>query len=124
MDIWRKIQIAAVVLTVIAIVLTIVAVYYPSAVYCAMWAWSIALWSIMFLGPMPVINRNRSKSKIARELMFFVAVFIAISIYIWLKDVYPETHGFSQGVLVYSVVYLIVGLAFAAWLKLEEKKNR
>ena len=124
MDIWRKIQIAAVVLTVIAIVLTIVAVYYPSAVYCAMWAWSIALWSIMFLGPMPVINRNRSKSKFARELMFFVAVFIAISIYIWLKDVYPETHGFSQGVLVYSVVYLIVGLAFAAWLKLKEKKNR
>ena len=124
MDIWRKIQIAAVVLTVIAIALTIVAVYYPSAVYCAMWAWSIALWSIMFLGPMPVINRNRSKSKIARELMFFVAVFIAISIYIWLKDVYPETHGFSQGVLVYSVVYLIVGLAFAVWLKLKEKKNR
>ena len=124
MDIWRKIQIAAVVLTVIAIALTIVAVYYPSSVYCSMCALSISLWSIMFLGQMHVINRNRSKSKFARELMFFVAVFIAISIYIWLKDVYPETHGFSQGVLVYSVVYLIVGLAFAVWLKLKEKKNR
>ena len=117
-------HIAAGVLTAIAIVLTVVAVYYPSAVYCAMWAWSIALWLIMFLGPMPIINRNRSKSKFARGLMFFVAVFIAISINSWLQELWPATHGFSRGVLVYSVVYLIVGLAFAAWLKLKEKKNR
>ena len=124
MEIWRKMHIAAGVLTAIAIVLTVVAVYYPSAVYCAMWAWSIALWLIMFLGPMPIINRNRSKSKFARGLMFFVAVFIAISINSWLQELWPATHGFSRGVLVYSVVYLIVGLAFAAWLKLKEKKNR
>ena len=124
MEIWRKMQTTAVVFAAVAVVLSVAAFYLPGVVYWAMWAWSIALWLIMFLGPMPIINRNRSKSKIARGLMFFVAVFIAISINTWLQELWPATHGFSRGVLVYSVVYLIVALVFAGWLKLKEKKNK
>ncbi len=124
MDIWRKIQIAAVVLTVIAIVLTIVAVYYPSAVYWAMWAWTVTLWFVLFLGPMPVIERNKKDNQIALALFFLAAVFGAVSINTWLQELWPATHGFSRGVLVYSVVYLIVALVFAGWLKLKEKKNK
>lgn len=124
MEVWRKMHIAAGVLTAIAIVLTVVAVYYPSAVYCAMWAWSIALWLIMFLGPMPVIERNKKDNQIALALFFLAAVSGAVSINTWLQELWPATHGFSRGVLVYSVVYLIVALVFAGWLKLKEKKNK
>ena len=123
MEIWRKIQITAGVFAAVAVGLTVMAFYLPSAVYWAMWLWSFTLWLLMFLGPMPVIERNKSKSKFTRELSFFVAVFIAISINTWLEELWPATHGFSRGVLVYSVTYLVTAYVFAGWLKLKENKE-
>ena len=124
MEIWRKMQITAVVFAAVAVVLSVAAFYLPGVVYWAMWAWSIALWLIMFLGPMPVIERNKKDNQIALALFFLAAVFGAVSINTWLQELWPATHGFSRGVLVYSVVYLIVALVFAGWLKLKEKKNK
>ena len=123
MEIWRKIQIANVVLALVAVVLTVVAFGQPSFVNAAMWAWSITLWVFMFLVPMPVIERNKKDNQIALALVFFVTVAFAVAINTWLKDYCPETDGFSRGVLIYSVVYTICALLFAAWLKMKEKKR-
>ena len=122
MGIWRKLQIANVVLTVVAIVLSVAALSFPNVVYWAMWAWSLALWMFLFLGPMPVIERNRREHPVAMALSFLVSVLVAVSINTWLQEQWPETHGFSRGVLVYSVAYVVVALVLAGWLKL--KKNR
>ena len=122
MEIWRKIQIATGVFVVVAVVLTVTAFYLPSVVYWAMWAWSLTLWFLMFLGPMPVIERNKRNNQVALALFFLLAVLGAVSINTWLQVECPATHGFSRGVLVYSVAYLIVALVFAGWLKLKEKK--
>ena len=123
MEIWRKIQSANVVLAVVAVVLTVASCYAPNMVYAAMWAWSFALWVFMFLVPMPVIERNKKDNQIALALVFFVTVAFAVAINTWLKDYCPETDGFSRGVLIYSVVYTICALLFAAWLKMKEKKR-
>lgn len=122
MEIWRKLQIANVVLTVVAIVLSVAALSFPNVVYWAMWAWSLALWMFLFLGPMPVIERNKREHSVVLALSFLVAVLVAVSINTWLQEQYPATHGFSRGVLVYSVAYVVVALVLAVWLKL--KKNR
>ena len=122
MEIWRKLQIANVVLTVVAIVLSVAALSFPNVVYWAMWAWSLALWMFLFLGPMPVIERNKREHSVAMALSFLVSVLVAVSINTWLQEQYPATHGFSRGVLVYAVAYVVVALVLAGWLKL--KKNR
>ena len=122
MDIWRKLQIANVVLVVVAVVLSVAALYATNVIYWAMWAWSLALWVFLFLGPMPIIERNKREHPVAIALSFLVAVLVAVSINTWLQELCPATHGFSRGVLVYSVAYVVVALALAGWLKL--KKNR
>ena len=122
MDIWRKLQIANVVLAVVAVVLSVAALYATNVIYWAMWAWSLALWMFLFLGPMPIIERNKREHPVAMALSFLVAVLVAVSINTWLQELCPATHGFSRGVLVYSVAYVVVVLVFAGWLKL--KKNR
>ena len=122
MDIWRKLQIATVVMAVVAVVLSVAALYATNVVYWAMWAWSLALWMFLFLGPMPVVERNRREHPVAMALSFLVAVLVAVSINTCLQEQWPETHGFSRGVLVYSVAYVVLALVFAGWLKL--KKNR
>ena len=122
MDIWRKLQIANVVMAVVAVVLSVAALYATNVVYWAMWAWSLALWMFLFLGPMPVIERNKREHPVAMALSFLVAVLVAVSINTWLQVQWPETHGFSRGVLVYSVAYVVLALVLAGWLKL--KKNR
>ena len=124
MEIWRKMQITAVAFAAVAVALSVAAFYLPGIVYWAMWAWTITLWFVLFLGPMPVIERNKKDNQIALALFFLAAVFGAVSINTWLQELWPATHGFSRGVLVYSVVYLIVALVFAGWLKLKEKKNK
>lgn len=123
MEIWRKIQIANVILAVVAIALSVVAIYVPSVVYWAMWAWSFTLWIFMFLVPMPVIERNKKSNQLALALAFLFSVMLAVTVNTWLQTSCPATHGFSRGVLVYSVAYTIVALLFAAWLKIKEKKK-
>ena len=124
MEIWRKIQIAAGVFAMVAVALTIATLNFPNLVYWAMWAWTIVLWLMLFLGPMPVVERNRKNHQIAMALFFLLAVLVAVSTNTWLQGQWPAAHGFSRGVLVYSTVYYVVALVFAAWLKLKEKKNK
>ncbi len=124
MEIWRKIQITTGVFAVVAVAMTIAAFYFPNAVYWAMWAWSVTLWFVLFLGPMPIIERNKKDNQIALALFFLAAVFGAVSINTWLQIEWPKTHGFSRGVMVYSAFYLVAAYVFAGWLKLKEKKNK
>ncbi len=123
MEIWRKIQITAGVFAAVAVAMTIATLNFPNLVYWTMWAWTIVLWFVLFLGPMPVIERNKKNNQIALALFFLTAVFGAVSINTWLQVEWPETHGFSRGVLVYSAFYLIAAYLLAGWLKLKEKKN-
>ena len=124
MEIWRKIQIVAGVFAMVAVALTVATLNFPNLVYWTMWAWTIVLWLMLFLGPMPVVERNRKNHQIAMALFFLLAVLVAVSANTWLQGQWPSTHGFSRGVLVYSAVYYVVALVFAAWLKLKEKKNK
>ena len=124
MEIWRKIQIAAGVFAVVAVALTVATLNFPNLVYWTMWVWTIVLWLMLFLGPMPVVERNKKNHQIAMALFFLLAVSVAVSVNTWLQGLWPATHGFSRGVLVYSAVYYVVALVFAAWLKLKEKKNK
>ena len=117
MEIWRKIQIANVVLALVAVVLTV-----AGFATAAMWAWSITLWVFMFLVPMPVIERNKAKNRFANGVMTFLAILAAISVFIWFRD-NKGVDSFSSGVLIYTVVYTAFALLFAAWLKIKEKKK-
>ena len=117
MEIWRKIQIANVVLALVAVVLTV-----AGFATAAMWAWSITLWVFMFLVPMPVIERNKAKNRFANGVMTFLAILAAISVFIWFRD-NKGVDSFSSGVLIYTVVYTVFALLFAAWLKMKEKKK-
>jgi len=56
-------------------------------------------------------------------LSFFVSVCLAVDANTLLQEQYPATHGFSRGVLVYSLAYLVVSLLLAGWLKIKEKKK-
>ena len=58
MEIWRKMQIANVVLALVAVALTV-----AGCATAAMWSWSITLWVFMFLVPMPVIERNKKDNQ-------------------------------------------------------------
>ena len=124
MEIWRKIQISAGALAVVAVAMTVATVYFPNIVYWAMWVWSITLWLVLFLGPMPVIERNKNDNKILYSLSFFVSVCLAVDANTLLQEQCPATHGFSRGVMVYSAFYLVAAYVFAAWLKMKEKKNK
>ena len=123
MEVWRKIQIATAVFAVVAVAMTVATVYFPNIVYLAMWMWTFTLWQIQFLVPMPVIERNKNDNKILYSLSFFVSVFLAVDANTLLQEQCPATHGFSRGVLVYSLAYLVVSLLLAGWLKIKEKKK-
>ena len=116
-------QTTAVVFAAVAVVLSVAAFYLPGVVYWAMWAWTVTLWFVLFLGPMPVIERNKNDNKILYSLSFFVSVFLAVDANTLLQEQCPATHGFSRGVLVYSLAYLVVSLLLAGWLKIKEKKK-
>ena len=124
MEIWRKIQIATGVFAVVAVALTVATLNFPNLVYWTMWAWTIVLWLMLFLGPMPVVERNRKNHQIAMALFFLLAVLVAVSVNTWLQGEWPATHGFSRAMLVYTAAYFVVALVFAAWLKIKEKKNK
>ncbi len=123
MDIWRIFQIVAGIFATVATALTVVAFYFPATVYLAMWMWTFTLWQIQFLVSMPVIERNKNDNKILYSLSFFVSVCLAVDANTLLQEQYPATHGFSRGVLVYSLAYLVVSLLLAGWLKIKEKKK-
>ena len=124
MDIWRKFQIATGVCAAVAVALTVATLNLHNLVYWTMWAWTITLWFLLSLWPMPVIERNKKNHQIAMALFFLLAVLVAVSANTWLQGQWPATHGFSRGVMVYSTAYYVVALVFAAWLKLKEKKNK
>jgi len=123
MEIWRKIQISAGALAVVAVAMTVATVYFPNIVYWAMWMWTFTLWQIQFLVPMPVIERNKNDNKILYSLSFFVSVCLAVDANTLLQEQCPTTRGFSRGVLVYSLAYLVVSLLLAGWLKIKEKRK-
>ena len=123
MDIWRIFQIVAGIFAAVATALTVVAFYFPATVYLVMWMWTFTLWQIQFLVPMPVIERNKNDNKILYSLSFFVSVFLAVDVNTLLQEKYPATHGFSSGMLVYSLAYLVVSLLLAGWLKIKEKRK-
>ena len=124
MEIWRKFQIAAGVCAVVAVALTIATLNIHNLVYWTMWAWTITLWFLLFLWPMPVIERNKKNHRIAMALFFQLAVLVAVGVNTWLQGEWPATHGFSRAMLVYTAAYFVVALVFAAWLKIKEKKNK
>ena len=124
MEIWRKIQIAAGVFAMVAVARTVATLNFPNLVYWTMWAWTIVLWLMLFLGPMPVVERNKKNHQIAMALFFLLAVLVAVSVNTWLQGEWPATHGFSRAMLVYTAAYFVVALVFAAWLKIKEKKNK
>ena len=117
MEIWRKIQIANVVTALVAVALTV-----AGFATAAMWTWSLALWLFMFLVPMPVIERNKAKNRFANGIMTTLAILAAISVFIWFRD-NKGVDSFSSGVLIYTVVYTVFTLLFAAWLKIKENKK-
>lgn len=123
MEIWKIFQIVAGVFAAVATALTVTAFYCPAVVYWAMWMWTFTIWQIQFLVPMPVIERNKKDNKILYSLSFFVAVFFAVDVNTLLQEQYPATHGFSRGVLIYSLAYLVVSLLLAGWFKIKEKKK-
>ena len=123
MEIWRIFQIVAGVFAAVATALTVTAFYCPAVVYWAMWMWTFTIWQIQFLVPMPVIERNKKDNKILCSLSFFVSVCLAVDVNTLLLEQYPATDGFSRGVLVYSLAYLVVSLLLAGWLKIKEKRK-
>ena len=123
MEIWRKIQIANVVLAVVAVALSVASIYQPNLAGVAMWAWSFTLMVFMFLVPMPIIERNKRNNRIGLVVAFLLAVLLAVLTNTWVSQ-YPETAGFSRSFLVYMAAYTIVALLFAAWLKIKEKRNK
>ena len=122
MEIWRKFKISEVVVTVAAVALSITALYFANLIYWAMWAWIIAVWLFLFLVPMPIIERNKKEHKVSYAVAYFLGILLAIIAGMKAGEYLPEYKSFTFLTLTYSVVYAIVMLGYAGWLKLKEKK--
>ena len=122
MEIWRKFKISAVVVTAAAVALSITALYFANLIYWAMWAWTIAVWLFLFLVPMPIIERNKKEHKVSYAVAYFLGILLAIIVGMKAGEYLPEYKSFTFLTLTYSVVYAIVMLGYAGWLKLKEKK--
>ena len=122
MEIWRKFKISEVVVTVAAVALSITALNFANLIYWAMWAWIIAVWLFLFLVPMPIIERNKKEHKVSYVVAYFLGIFLAIIVGMKAGEYLPEYKSFTFLTLTYSVVYAIVILGYAGWLKLKEKK--
>ena len=122
MKIWRKFKISAVVVTAAAVALSITALYFANLIYWAMWAWTIAVWLFLFLVPMPIIERNKKEHKVSYAVAYFLGILLAIIVGMKAGEYLPEYKSFTFLTLTYSVVYAIVMLGYAGWLKLKEKK--
>ena len=122
MEIWRKFKISEVVITAAAVALSITALYFANLIYWAMWAWTIAVWLFLFLVPMPIIERNKKEHKVSYAVAYFLGILLAIIVGMKAGEYLPEYKSFTFLTLTYSVVYAIVMLGYAGWLKLKEKK--
>ena len=122
MEIWRKFKISAVVVTVAAVALSITALNFANLIYWAMWAWIIAVWLFLFLVPMPIIERNKKEHKVSYAVAYFLGILLAIIAGMKAGEYLPEYKSFTFLTLTYSVVYAIVMLGYAGWLKLKEKR--
>ena len=122
MEIWRKFKISEVVVTVAAVALSITALNFANLIYWAMWAWTIAVWLFLFLVPMPIIERNKKEHKVSYAVAYFLGILLAIIVGMKAGEYLPEYKSFTFLTLTYSVVYAIVMLGYAGWLKLKEKK--
>ena len=122
MEIWRKFKISEVVVTVAAVALSITALNFANLIYWAMWAWIIAVWLFLFLVPMPIIERNKKEHKVSYAVAYFLGILLAIIVGMKAGEYLPEYKSFTFLTLTYSVVYAIVMLGYAGWLKLKEKK--
>ena len=122
MEIWRKFKISAVVVTAAAVALSTTALYFANLIYWAMWAWIIAVWLFLFLVPMPIIERNKKEYKVSYVVAYFLGILLAIIVGMKAGEYLPEYKSFTFLTLTYSVVYAIVMLGYAGWLKLKEKR--
>ena len=122
MEIWRKFKISEVVITAAAVALSITALYFANLIYWAMWAWTIAVWLFLFLVPMPIIERNKKEHKVSYAVAYFLGILLAIIVGMKAGEYLPEYKSFTFLTLTYSVVYAIVMLGYAGWLKLKEKR--
>lgn len=121
---WKKLKIANGALAVVAVALNVVAFYVPNLVYVAMWAWTFALWMFVELVATPIINANRQKYNLLANSLFFITISLAVFANIWLGDHYPATDGFSRGILVYAISYVVVAFVIAGCVKLKEIKTK
>lgn len=121
---WKKLKIANGALAVVAVALSVVAFYVPNLVYVAMWAWTFALWMFVELVATPIINANRQKYNLLANSLFFITISLAVFANIWLGDHYPATDGFSRGILVYAISYVVVAFVIAGCVKLKERKTK
>lgn len=122
MEIWRKFKISEVVIAAAAVALSITALYFANLIYWAMWAWIIAVWLFLFLVPMPIIERNKKEHKVSYVVAYFLGIFLAIIVGMKAGEYLPEYKSFTFLTLTYSVVYAIVMLGYAGWLKLKEER--
>ena len=121
MDAWRKIQIANGACAVVAVALSVAAYYQPALVDAAVWAWSITLWFFLFIGPLPIIERNKQRYKYVSTIPAVLTLAIIVPIITRYREV--EMFTFGLGVLIYTTIYTIVASLVVAWLKIKEKNK-
>ena len=122
MNAWRKIQIANGACAVVAVALSVVAYYQPALMNATVWAWSITLWFFLFIGPLPIIERNKKRHQYATAIPLVVPLAIAVALITRFRE--AEIFTFGVGLLIYTTIYTIVALMVAWWLKTKEKKTK
>ena len=122
MDAWKKIQIANGACAVVAVALSVAAYYQPALVDAAVLAWSITLWFFLFIGPLPIIERNKRQHPYATAIPLAVPLAIVVALITRFRE--EEMFTFGVGLLLYIAIYNIVALIVAWWLKTKEKKTK
>lgn len=122
MEFWRKIQIACGVCAVVSVALSVVAYYQPALINVAVWVWNITLWYFLFICPLPIIERNRRSHQYATAIPLAVPPAIVVPFIIRFRG--EEAFTFGVGLLLYTVLYTIIALLVAGWLKTKEKKTK
>lgn len=122
MEFWRKIQIACGVCAVVSVALSAVAYYQPALINVAVWVWNITLWYFLFICPLPIIERNRRSHQYATAIPLAVPPAIVVPLIIRFRG--EEAFTFGVGLLLYTVLYTIIALLVAGWLKTKEKKTK
>ncbi len=122
MEFWRKIQIACGACAVVSVALSAVAYYQPALTNVAVWAWNITLWYFLFICPLPIIERNRRSHQYVATIPLALPIAIVVPLITRFRE--AEMFTFGVGLLLYTVLYTLVALVVAWWLKTKEKKTK